>query len=261
MEANARRRLTRDYPPSASINYSMASSQSPRNQNNSSSTMQRNPSAPNYHANLPSSISNRQRIYSSHTSSTSSLDRPSPSLGSSEFGSQGQTSSYDSSYRDSQHRSLAGKSSDEIVGTTFDGAVLSQPVDPTKASGYQKSLRRPGPPLLSHTAPDPRMLTPSLRQSATFPAGDLQSTDFSPPRSDAGQTTSKRYSDEAGGGKMRWRKKSGISGFMNSVLGSPRNVKISAPENPVHMIHVGVDSETGQYTVCTPYVSKDYSIY
>ena len=46
-----------------------------------------------------------------------------------------------------------------------------------------------------------------------------------------------------------WKKKSGFSSFMNSVLGSPRNVKISAPENPVHVTHVGFDNETGQFTV------------
>jgi p21-activated kinase 1 len=36
---------------------------------------------------------------------------------------------------------------------------------------------------------------------------------------------------------------------VNSMLGSPRTIKISAPENPMHMIHVGYDNVTGQFTV------------
>lgn len=96
------------------------------------------------------------------------------------------------------------------------------------------------------------MLTPSLRQSASFSTGDRTLVDLTPPRSDTGLSSkSKRYSDEATGGKARWRKKSGLSGFVNSMLGSPRSVKIGAPENPVHMIHVGYDNETGQFTVRT----------
>ena len=45
------------------------------------------------------------------------------------------------------------------------------------------------------------------------------------------------------------RKKSGFSGFMNSLVGSPKKPLISAPENPVHVTHVGYDSTTGQFTV------------
>jgi p21-activated kinase 1 len=45
------------------------------------------------------------------------------------------------------------------------------------------------------------------------------------------------------------RKKTGISGFMSSLVGSPKKPLISAPENPVHVTHVGYDSQTGQFTV------------
>jgi p21-activated kinase 1 len=45
------------------------------------------------------------------------------------------------------------------------------------------------------------------------------------------------------------RKKSGFSGFMTSLVGSPKKPLISAPENPVHVTHVGYDSSTGQFTV------------
>jgi p21-activated kinase 1 len=75
--------------------------------------------------------------------------------------------------------------------------------------------------------------------------------EVTPPRSDNGATSPKRHSGDSTSGKpsLSGRKKSGFSSFMNSMLGSPRNIKISAPENPIHMIHVGYDNVTGQFTV------------
>jgi p21-activated kinase 1 len=73
-----------------------------------------------------------------------------------------------------------------------------------------------------------------------------------PPRVSENQLISpKRYSDETKDSKPGViRKKSGFSGFMSSIgVGSPRGVKISAPENPVHVTHVGYDNQTGQFTV------------
>jgi len=59
----------------------------------------------------------------------------------------------------------------------------------------------------------------------------------------------KRYSDDGKDLKPAvLRKKSGFSGFMNSLVGSPKKPVISAPENPVHVTHVGYDSSTGQFT-------------
>ena len=120
-------------------------------------------------------------------------------------------------------------------------------VNSTKASGYQNSLRRPGPPPLSQTTPDVRMINPSLRQSASFSIGD-RTSDTTPPPPGSGLGTPKRYSDEAKSAAP-WKKKGSFSSFMTTVLGSPRNVKISNPENPVHVTHVGFDNETGQFTV------------
>ena len=144
-----------------------------------------------------------------------------------------------------------------------------QTYDSTKPGAYQAALRHPNPPPLKHSATDPRMLTPSLRQSASFSNGDRMGPVITPTRSDGGSTASgsKRYSDESGTGSMtsfrkssRWStKKKGIPGFIDSVLGSPRKIEISAPENPIHLTHVGYDNETGQFTVsdysslaCTP---------
>lgn len=64
-------------------------------------------------------------------------------------------------------------------------------------------------------------------------------------------TNTKRYSDDGKDLKSAvLRKKSGFTGFMNSLVGSPKKPVISAPENPVHVTHVGYDSSTGQFTVC-----------
>ncbi len=65
-------------------------------------------------------------------------------------------------------------------------------------------------------------------------------------------STPTRYSDEAkepkGPGVLR--KKSGLSGLMSTLgVGSQKKPVISAPENPVHVTHVGYDSSTGQFTV------------
>jgi hypothetical protein len=36
---------------------------------------------------------------------------------------------------------------------------------------------------------------------------------------------------------------------MSGLVGSPKKPLISAPENPVHVTHVGYDSATGTFTV------------
>ena len=208
-----------------------------------SGTLKRNPSAPTYPQLATPANCDHIRTYSTlNSSSDSSLEQPSPSIASSEFGSHGQTNPYKPSYRSSSSKS------DEVIGVPPDG-LRTVSTAPTLNS--QNPPRRP-PLSPSYTSPDPRMLTPSLRQSASFSTGERTLVDLTPARSETGLSSkSKRYSDEATGAKTRWRKKSGLSGFVNSMLGSPRNVKIGAPENPVHMIHVGYDNETGQFTVRT----------
>ena len=203
------------------------------------------------HPSSPSSSSrehyDHQRTQSSHTSSSSSLDR-SPSLATSKFSPKAQQEPYNIQYNYLAQQSLNGQSSDAFANAPVDATGGLGTLDSTKASGYQNSLRRPGPPPLSHTSPAPRMMSPTLRQSASFSVND-RSRDLTPTRSETG-SSSKRYSDEARN-SAPWKKKSGFSSFMNSVLGSPRSVKISAPENPVHVTHVGFDNETGQFTVST----------
>lgn len=215
------------------------------------SQLRRHPSAPQSPLDAGTAnnreIRDHHRTQSSHTSSNSSLE-PTPNLVASKYSPPLQPESYPDHYPSSARRSLNENSSDEVIGTPSDSSDLVPSLDFTKEPGRQNSLaRRPAPPAPSHTTPNATMTSPSLRQSASFSIGD-RSSDPTSPHSESGLTTPKRYSDEAKNAAP-WKKKSGFSSFMNSVLGTPRNVKISAPENPVHVTHVGFDNETGQFTV------------
>lgn len=244
-------RWTEQPPPNAPFNISMSA--------NIATQLRRHPSAPH----SPSSETprsnrdyhNHQRTRSSHASSNSSSDR-SPSLVTSKFTPQAQPEPYNQPYRYSARQSLNGKSSDELVSASVDATGGLGTIDSTKAAGYQNSLRRPAPPPFSKTSPDMRMMSPNLRQSASFSVDD-RSRELTPTRSET-SSSSKRYSDEARN-SAPWKKKGGFSTFMNSVLGSPRSVKISAPENPVHVTHVGFDNETGQFTVGVAYFGLSFS--
>lgn len=112
------------------------------------------------------------------------------------------------------------------------------------------------------------MAPPTLRQSTSYSGGESSNSDTLvneksyPPRVDASSSgtniAGKRFSDEAGkepriAGVLR--KKSGFSTFMNSLVNSPKKPTISAPENPVHVTHVGYDSNTGQFTVSASFLS------
>lgn len=258
------RRLTKKPPPSVVAAANLSSdvrgtdSQSLRSQR-STASLSRAPSAPypRSHAqygHTRNTTSPNAAVYASASaSSNSSLDRqisgPSPVLASSEFNAPAGSGSGGAKVNPT--RPLSEKTSQEFVGAPFDGTSILNQFDSSKASGYQNSLRRPPPPPLSHTSPDPRMMSPPLRQSASFSAGDNMN-EKQPPRVSENQLISpKRYSDETKDSKPGvMRKKSGFSGFMSSIgVGSPRNVKISAPENPVHVTHVGYDNQTGQFTV------------
>ncbi|KAL8715872.1 MAG: hypothetical protein Q9220_000539 [cf. Caloplaca sp. 1 TL-2023] len=234
------RRLTKQ-PPAAA-----AAAINPRSSQDDGTGSQRRPSGPQSPWSDNIRDTHDTRTYSSHTSSTSSVE-PSPKLATSKFGAQAHSEPYTNRHRFSLRRSLSGRTSDEGIATSSDTSGASSVLDSTKASGYQNSLRRPAPPPLSHTSPDPRYVSPQLRQSASFSIVDRSTNDVTPPRTDTSLSASKRYSDE-GKASAPWRKKSGFSSFVNSVLGSPRTVKISAPGNPVHVTHVGFDNETGQFT-------------
>ena len=255
------RRLTKKPPPGFAaasnplIDVRNHDSQSLRSQR-SSGSLQRAPSAPYPRSHHPFG---HQRTTTSpnpgaYASSNSSLERqisgPSPVLADSQFvpppvGHGG------GSRPSNPTRPLSEKTSEEFIGAPFDGFGILNHMNSTKATGYNSAQRRPPPPPLSHTSPDPRVTSPPLRQSASFSAGDRM-TENTPPRVGENQLISpKRYSDETKEPKQGMiRKKSGFSGFMSSIgVSSPRGMKISAPENPVHVTHVGYDNQTGQFTV------------
>jgi len=264
-EVKTSRRLTKKPPPGsaaaiasiASIDSRSTHDTSSLRSQRSSGSLQRAPSAPSYpRSHHPSghtrkTTSPNPATYASSSSSQNS--KPSPILAGSDFASSpsGLGAGNSSNQRPIPSRPLSEKTSEELIGAPFDGSSILSHLDSTKASGYQNSLRRPPPPPLSHTSPDPRMNSPTLRQSASFTAGDKMN-EKAPPRVSENQLISpKRYSDETKEPKTGMlRKKSGFSGFMSSIgVGSRGGVKISAPENPVHVTHVGYDNQTGQFTV------------
>ncbi|KZF21127.1 Pkinase-domain-containing protein [Xylona heveae TC161] len=154
------------------------------------------------------------------------------------------------SFLSTTQESATESSPDGSVGAPFEAREAWTSVEHTRSPTYQNPSPRPPPTTLPSKKSSPRTMAPALRQSASFSVGDAL-TDSSPSQSESGIASPKRYSDEANGSKGPvpfGRKKSGFSSFMNSMLGSPRRINISAPENPVHVTHVGYDNETGQFT-------------
>ncbi|KAI2617826.1 Pkinase-domain-containing protein [Hypoxylon sp. NC1633] len=153
----------------------------------------------------------------------------------------------------SVHQPLSSQTPEEFVGAPFDGNFILDHFEAAKSPTYQYANHtRPAPPPPSNTSPDPRVMSPPLRQSASFSALDANMSEKSHgARVNESQVVHpKRYSDEGkelkGPGVLR--KKSGFSGLMSTLVGSPKKPIISAPENPVHVTHVGYDSSTGQFT-------------
>lgn len=226
----------------------------------SSSSLRRAPSAPTYPRSQHQSFAGHARKLTStspsqaYNSSSSSLGRrisgPSPILAPHELNAPpGQNGA--KRYSNPSGRNLLESSSEEFIGAPFDGTGILSQMDSTKASGYQNSLRRPPPPPLSYTSPLPSTMGPPLRQSTSFTSGERISEKIPAARAAETQLISpKRYSDETKEPKSAIsRKKTGFSVFMNSLVGSPRRINISAPENPVHVTHVGYDNDTGLFTV------------
>lgn len=158
---------------------------------------------------------------------------------------------------------LSSKTSDELIGAPFDGTAILSRIEATKSPAqplhHPPPPPRPAPPPPLHTTSDARSMGPPplLQQSSSSPKAELPVMNEKPHtiRLESA-SASKRNSDESKESKIpgMLRKKSGFSGFMNSLVGSPKKPLISAPENPVHVTHVGYDSTTGQFTVRSPSV-------
>ncbi|SPJ77173.1 related to Smu1 - Ste20-like protein kinase [Fusarium torulosum] len=140
---------------------------------------------------------------------------------------------------------------DDLIGAPFDGAAILNRIQSIKIPS-PKAPARPFPPHIVKSPTESRLASPALRTSTSFSAMDssLNEKGLGPRvTTDGPSGNPKRYSDDGRDFKPTvLRKKSGFSGFMNSLVGSPKKPVISAPENPVHVTHVGYDSSTGQFT-------------
>ncbi|KLU88649.1 STE/STE20/PAKA protein kinase [Magnaporthiopsis poae ATCC 64411] len=163
-----------------------------------------------------------------------------------------------------QHNPLSSQSSEEFVGAPFDGTAILSRLD----GSHQTAAPGSGLPYISRPFPSPSTAAvgpaaaspslsaprgaPVLRRSASFSnsLAAMSEKSGSSKGTDGPSSLNKRFSDEAKEPRMPGvlRKKSGFSGFMTSLVGTPKKPLISAPENPVHVTHVGYDSTTGQFT-------------
>ncbi|EED23353.1 sexual development serine/threonine kinase PakA [Talaromyces stipitatus ATCC 10500] len=235
----------------------------------SNPSLKRHPSAPVYPRNYTGSrehLRTRSNAYGS--SSSSSLEQQQQQNNNNSAGHSPVGEYLYSSHRSSQGRqphslwySLTNdNNSDDLTGPPFDvrgmfnvleeggdySANQQERLQQQEQSDFSSAPPRRPPTLQSyHTSPDPRGKQ-VLRQSASFTALNNPRMDTALPQIQDAPSNSKRNSDEGIGSKPR--RKNTFSSFVNSVLGSPRNIKISAPENPVHVTHVGYDNQTGQFT-------------
>lgn len=156
--------------------------------------------------------------------------------------------------------SVTEKSSIDLLGQRFDSAAVlhnlaavpysAEPL-PTLTPTLSHDVYRQSPDSThsrrsqSHLAP----ADPSVRLSQSLAATGRKMEDITTSRGELSSLRNprQRYSDEAVKESKVLKKKSGFSSFFN--LSSPRRPAISAPENPVHVTHVGYDQETGEFTV------------
>ncbi|KAF1809721.1 Pkinase-domain-containing protein [Eremomyces bilateralis CBS 781.70] len=142
-------------------------------------------------------------------------------------------------------QSVTEKTTPELVGAPFDAPSLYKNIDAVTTTPQ---------PSLHHQSsnPSPASLSaPRIRHSQSFAAlQGHQMERVTPPRSDGGSKSPRqRYSDEATGGPVGGKKKGVLSTLMSGMgLGTPRRPTISTPTNPMHVTHVSIDNETGQFT-------------
>ncbi|KAL2441182.1 Serine/threonine-protein kinase ste20 [Exophiala dermatitidis] len=235
--------LTKNPPPSAfHFTQSLRKPQS-------SAALQRAPSAPHprSQASSQSYRDPHQRTQSSaFASSTSSLEHSSrdqsPTIPSTD--SFTTTANYPHSPAPSDDRH------NDLIGAPFYASgLLSSFQAVTMNEKQNQDAQSPQPPPFNHYNTSPDLRQHPLRTSRTMGPAGIALMEVTPPKSENGIMSPKRFS---GDGQSKppgpFRKKSGFSTFVNNMLGSPRTIKISAPENPLHITHVGYDNQTGQFT-------------
>ncbi|KAF4312625.1 PAK-box/P21-Rho-binding protein [Botryosphaeria dothidea] len=226
------RRLTKKAPPPVAYN--------------SHRSLRRAPSAPTYpHFHSLGQGHQRSPTGDFPSSSSSSLERQQSALDDSQYAHQQRQA----------RRSVTEKSSAELIGSPFDAQGLYQNINAislSKAnSKASRSPSRPPPPQHAHTADARFFNTPRLRQSASFAALGRKMETITPPKSDDGHH--KRFSGEVKPSKLTRpdalkKTKTGFSSFMSGLVGSPRRPTISTPTNPLHVTHVSIDNDTGEFT-------------
>ncbi|KAF3492313.1 serine/threonine-protein kinase ste20 [Arthroderma uncinatum] len=247
----------------------------------SATSLQRHPSAPVYPrsytgaAGSPGSGRDHSRTRSSNfASSSTSVDQLGISVGAgtgvaTANGSRASSTvngvdfgRLQTSHSQSQTRLSYGQQSS--IGEEADDSLHAATSDTeggTAAAGTRAAelLSRPALPHSYKSSPE---VSPNLKHSASFSSKPSFTTTTVTSNNAALTSNAKRHSDEgsssnansssnasqSGSRLSLSRKKTGFSNFVNSMLGSPRNIKISAPENPVHVTHVGYDNQTGQFT-------------
>ncbi|KAF2641094.1 Pkinase-domain-containing protein [Massarina eburnea CBS 473.64] len=185
-----------------------------------------------------------------------------------------------------QSSSHSLRTTPELVGAPFDTAFITQSINDTinsnkkpahvAAPSQPQPLPQPLPqpqPLSQPPRPHPSAASSSaasskppstkppsrlkLRQSASFTAlaGRSKMDTITPPRSDSGtKSPRQRYSDEAESSTKASKrrsdggKKKGTFSSLFSGFSSPRRPTISTPTNPMHVTHVSIDNETGEFT-------------
>ncbi|KAG5975895.1 hypothetical protein E4U58_006887 [Claviceps cyperi] len=152
----------------------------------------------------------------------------------------------------SQSRRGSGVKSDDLLGAPFDGAAILSRIESTKYISPRTSIQQSAMSSTPNTMnADQNSASPALRSSPSFSSMDpaLSEKSQGDSVSESDVVGSKGNSDEAKDSKPPMlRKKSGFSGFVTSLVGSQKKPIISAPENPVHVTHVGYDSSTGMFT-------------
>ncbi|GME23651.1 PAK-box/P21-Rho-binding protein [Neofusicoccum parvum] len=223
------RRLTKKAPPPVAYN--------------AHRSLRRAPSAPTYpHFHSLGQGHQRSPTGDFPSSSSSSLERQHSAVDDSQYAHQQRQA----------RRSVTEKSSQELIGSPFDAQGLYQNINAISLSKKKASHSpaRPSPPAHSHTA-DARFFTPRLRQSASFAALGRKMETITPPKSDDGHH--KRFSGEVKSSKLTRpdalkKTKTGFSSFVSGLVGSPRRPTISTPTNPLHVTHVSIDNDTGEFT-------------
>ncbi|OGE48874.1 hypothetical protein PENARI_c025G02245 [Penicillium arizonense] len=217
----------------------------------SATSLKRTPSAPVYPRSSPSGSRehNRTRSNAQFGSSSSSLEQNSGGPSPSNDESSGFFSNFSRSRTRSSNRFSYNEQSSDELGAPYETRGMLSALDENSAESDPHSQQAPGP-RSQHQSPDNRGRH-SLRQSASFTTLTQRMDPFAH-RETERAANAKRYSDDGNAPpapRTRQSKKASFSRFVDSMLGSPgRNMKISAPENPVHVTHVGYDNQTGQFT-------------